>query len=318
MFWVVIILAVFFAVNMGVASFAASFATAYGGKVLSQKSAGFLFVGFVILGSVVLGKNVAITLGQEIVPPLFIGKKALIVIFVSAGSSMFISNLMKIPQSTSLVTVAAIAGVGAYYRKVNLPVIAGLIPFWILLPLISYFITRYITGLIYPPRKGNFWVYERFIHHREKLKKFVIITGCYSAFSVGANNVANVAGPLIGLEGFSVFFALVIFAGIYGMGAFTFDGPLKTAGKHIVPLGLMTASIISCVSGTLMIFASLFGVPQSFVMLQMGAIFAVASLKHGTELTFNDAWTKKTLYTWTINPVLTFVISWGLCFLIIR
>ena len=319
MIFLIILLAIFFAVNMGGASFAASFAAPYGGKLIKGQKAGILFLLFVILGSVLLGKNVSMTLGRELMPTDLISPKAIIIIFFSAGLSMFVSNMMKIPQSTSLVTVAAIAGVGAYYGKLELKTLYYLIPFWILLPVLSYFITHVMAGYIYPPRKTNFWIYERFINHQDKLKGFVIVMSCYNAFAVGTNNVANVVGPLISSSGvFILRDLLIFFALIYGTGAFVFTEPIKTAGNKIVPLGLLTASIISLVSGTLMIFASAFGVPQSFVMLKMGAIFAVSSLKDGRGSTFNKPLIKRTLYTWTINPIITFFVSFGLSWILLK
>ena len=79
-----------------------------------------------------------------------ISAKAVAVIFFSAGLSMFVSNMMKIPQSTSLVAVAAIAGVGVYYGQLNIRTLYYLIPFWILLPILSFFLTHWITGFVYP------------------------------------------------------------------------------------------------------------------------------------------------------------------------
>jgi len=318
MYFLIVILAVFFALNMGGASFGSCFAAAFGGKVLSQWKAGLLFLTFVIIGSVLFGEHVSVTLGNKIIPASEMTHKALIVIFLSAGMSMFISNLMKIPQSTSLVTVAAIAGVGFYSHHLNVATITYLLPFWIILPIASFLLTHYITGFVYPPRKRNFWIYEQLINQRAKLRKFVIIAGCYSAFSVGTNNVANVVGPLSGLGNFALFHGLLICAFFYGLGAFIFTGPLKTASDEIVPLGLLTASIISLVSGTLMLIASLGGIPQSFVMLQMGAIFAVSSIKHGNEETFASPIAKKTLYAWTINPVITFCVAFILSSFIVK
>jgi len=224
----IIILAIFFALNMGGASFAASFAAPYGGKLIRSSRAGLLFVVFVILGSVLMGKNVSLTLSQELMPQELISSKAIVVIFLSAGLSMFISNLMKIPQSTSLVTVASIAGVGIYYGQLDLKTLNYLIPFWVLLPVFSYFLTHLIAGSIYPPRKKNFWIYERFINHQNKLKMFVVIMSCYGAFAVGTNNVANVVGPLMGsMKTLTLSNLLIIFAIIYGAGAFVFTEPIK-------------------------------------------------------------------------------------------
>jgi len=317
MIFLISLLSIFFALNMGGASLSASFSAAYGGKFLTRVQSSFLFVLFVILGSVLLGQNVSDTLSKDIIPVSLLTQKGIIVIFLSAGISMFVSNLMHIPQSTSLVTVAAIAGVGGYVGELNISTILRFIPFWVLLPILSYVITYYVAGYIYPPRRINFWIYQKLINQQQKLKTFVIICSCYNAFSVGTNNVANVVGPFVGSGSLSMMTALLLFGFIYGLGGFAFTGPIRTAGDKIVPLGLITASIISLVSGTLMIMASVYGMPQSFVMLQMGALFAVSSLKKGTLATFENPLTRNTLYTWTINPVITYFLSFGLSWLII-
>lgn len=320
MVFVIFLLAVFFATNMGGASFAASFSAPYGGKVVGHRHAAFLFISFVLFGAVVFGQNVAVTLGNNIVPAADMTGPAIVVVFLSAGLSMFVANRANIPQSTSLVTVAAIAGVGCFIGDVNTGEILRFIPFWILLPLLSYLMTYILVGRIYPPRSSNFWVYQKFVNQKSRLKVFVLVASCYNAFSVGTNNVANVVGPLMGYtedDGTSTVLMTVL-ALIYGTGAIIFTGPIKTAGNKIVPLGLMTASIISFISGTLMIIASWWGVPQSFVMLQMGALFAVSSLKHGTEYTLKNPLIQRTFYTWTINPIITFFVSYGLSFLIVR
>lgn len=311
-------LAVFFALNMGGASFAASFSAPYGGKILSRPQAAALFVFFVMLGAVVFGQNVSHTLGESIVPAELLDSRSAIVIFLSAGLSMFIANITKIPQSTSVVTVAVIAGVGMYHQHLTVKTILWFIPFWLLLPIVSYGITHLIAGYVYPPRRENFWVYQKFVNQRSKLRKFVILASCYNAFSVGTNNVANVVGPLMGPGHMGLLNLLLIFSVVYGLGAFVFSGPISTAGQKIVPLGLLTASIISFVSGSLMLMASWLGVPQSFVMLQMGALFAVSSVKHGSDYTFENPLIRRTFYTWTVNPAITLLISYGLSWLIIR
>lgn len=315
---IMLALAVFFALNMGGASFAASFSAPYGGRILSRFQAAVLFAVFVMLGAVTFGENVSHTLGENIVPLDLLDSRAVTVIFLSAGLSMFIANMTKIPQSTSIVTVAVIAGVGLYHQQVSLRTILWFIPFWLLLPAASYAITHVIAGYIYPPRRTNFWIYQKFVNQRRKLKRFVVIASCYNAFSVGTNNVANVVGPLLGPGHVGLLWLLLVFSLVYGAGAFVFSGPINTAGQKIVPLGLLTASVISLVSGTLMLIASWLGIPQSFVMLQMGALFAVSSVKHGSEYTYENPLIRRTFYTWTVNPLITLIISYGLAWLIIR
>ena len=311
-------LAVFFALNMGGASFAASFSAPYGGKILNRFQSASLFTVFVILGAVMFGQNVSHTLGESIIPAELLRSRSVTVIFLSAGLSMFIANMTNIPQSTSVVTVAVIAGVGLYHQQVTMRTIMWLIPFWLLLPAVSYAITHVIAGYIYPPRRTNFWIYQKFVNQRSKLRRFVIIASCYNAFCVGTNNVANVVGPLSGPGHVGLVGLLLAFSLVYGAGAFVFSVTIKTKKKKIVPLGLLTASIISLVSGTLMLMASWLGIPQSFVMLQMGALFAVSSIKHGSDYTFENPLIRRTFYTWTVNPLITLLISYGLSWLIIR
>jgi phosphate/sulfate permease len=318
MMYLIFLLAIFFTVNMGSSTFAASFAAAYGSKVVSWKKAVVLFLIFVTLGAVVFGQKVSVTLGNKIIPAEYVSPRVLIIIFLAAGLSLLVANLMKIPQTTSIVTVATIAGVGTYLNRLNIDTILFMLPFWIILPIVAFGLTYLIGRLIYPPRKGNFWIYERVANQQNKLKNFVIISSCYNAFSIGTNNVANVIGPLKGAGFIDLTLGLFLFGLVYGAGGQVFKHPIQTASNKIVPLGLLSASLISLVCGTLILFASSLGVPQSFVMLKMAAIFAIGSLKHGKTETFNEPITKQTFITWTINPVITFFVSYGLCFLILR
>jgi sulfate permease len=311
------VLASFFALNMGGSGLGAAFAPAYGAKMLSRFKAGILFIVCVMLGAMINGAHVTATLGRGIIPSEFISEKALIVIFLSAGLGMFSANVLRIPQSTSHVTVAAIAGVGIHLGTVNTSRILYMVPFWVLLPVVSFVMAYALAGYSYPPRRINFWLYEKLLNKQESLRKLVIIASCYSSFAIGTNNVANVIGPISGYTSFDLTSGLVAGGAVLGLGGFIFSGPLKTSGEKIVPLGYLTASIVSLVSGTLLIIASRLGIPQSFVMLQLTALFAIASVKHGKTETFADRTTKLMFLTWMINPLIIVVVSWGLSTLII-
>lgn len=301
---------------MGGSNFAASFAAAHGGKILSKRRAQILFCFFVFLGAVLVGQPVAETLGNRIIPHEFIGFNIVLIILISATLSLFIATKLGVPQSTSLVTVGALLGVGLYFRNVYTKTFLYLIPFWLFLPAIGYLLTYFLGKLIYPPRKSNFWIYEKLVNHKERLKFFVIIASCYNAFSVGTNNVANAVGPLAGAGILPKTLGLALVAPIFGLGSLVFHEPLKTTSHKIVPLGLLTATIICIVTGTLMITASILGVPQSFVMIKVACIFAIGGLKNGHKLTFNNPITKKTYLTWIITPIIAIIVSYLLTTLI--
>ena len=166
------LLAVLFALNMGGGNFAASFAAAHGGRILSKKKAQLLFIIFVFLGAILIGRPVAETLSNKIIPRQFLQIDTVLIILISATICLFIANLLHVPQSTSLVTVGSILGVGLYYRSVYIKTFLYLIPFWVLLPLMAYFLTYFLGRLVYPSRKSNVWVYEKLVNHRKSLPSF--------------------------------------------------------------------------------------------------------------------------------------------------
>ena len=109
---ILIIISIFFALNMGASGIAPSFAAAFGAKLITEKRAVVLFAIFVILGAIILGRNVAVTLGDKLLAKEFISLPVALIILSAASLSLFIANILKIPQSTSQVTVGAIIGAG--------------------------------------------------------------------------------------------------------------------------------------------------------------------------------------------------------------
>lgn len=308
----IFIIAGFFALNMGAPSFAGSFSTAVGSEAASRRVSQALFFLFALVGALLLGKAVAATLGKGIIPSSLLDRKAVLIILTAGTLSLFTANMMHIPQSTSMSTIAAICGVGVHYQQVNWGKIHFLIIAWVIATAVCYFSIYGVTRYVYPPRKINFWIYERIVHHKERLKYFVILTSCYKGFAQGTNNVANAVGPLAAAGLIGTMPGLWIMGAFFGLGAVAFTGPLKTSSEKIVPLGLLTATIINLVSGTITIIASKLGIPFPTVIAYTVAIFAIGSIKDGVGSTIGNPVTKKTFFTWCINPILTFIVSYVL------
>ena len=105
--------ALFLAVNMGVSGFAVSFAPSYGSRVLSKAKAALLYAFCVFAGSVLIGPRVVQTLAEKI-SLQEINIVSGFLVLLAAAFAMFLSNLLKIPQSTSFVTVASFTGAGLF------------------------------------------------------------------------------------------------------------------------------------------------------------------------------------------------------------
>ena len=256
-----------------------------------------------------MGGAVSKTLGSGIIPKHYITTEAVLIILAAATLSLFVANMMHIPQSTSLSTLAAICGVGWHYREVALGKIQYMAVCWVIATIVSYVLIYWLARYVYPPRRINFWIYERIVHHKERLKILVILTSCYKAFAQGTNNVANAVGPLAAAGLIGTTEGLLLMGIFFGLGAFVFTGPLKTSSEKIIPLGLLTATVINLVSGTITIIASKLGLPLPTVIVYTVAIFAIGSIKDGVRLTAESPLTKKTFFTWCINPLITLIIS---------
>jgi phosphate/sulfate permease len=308
---------VFFAMNMGASGIAPSFAAVYGGKLIKRKQALVFFSIFVIIGAVLLGRNVSLTLGKGLLPGEVLGPNTALIIIAAAALSLFLANLLKVPQSTSQVTVGSIVGAGLYFRQIKLnTLLLKILPAWVLLPAASFLFTFLLYRKVYPPKHNNLHIYEKLFAHEQKLKASALAVSCYVAFAIGSNNVANAVGPLFGAGVIGLLPGLLLISPLFGAGAFTLGrGPLETAGKEIVPLGVFSSTLVSFITATLLIAASLMGIPQSLVQLNILSLFAISCLKNGHKSTIGLHITKKTLVIWMVTPLLAMGISYLLFFL---
>lgn len=306
------LLTIFFALNMGASGIAPSFASTYGGRLIKKKKALVLFSFFVILGAVTLGRGVTVTLGKNLFPQEFINFDVVLVILSAATLGLFLANILKIPQSTSQVTVGAIVGAGLYFRHLNLKIIFWkILPLWVILPLFSFVLTWLIYRKIYPPEDDNLHIYQKLFANEKKLRFLALAASCYVAFAIGTNNVGNAVGPLSGAGLLGVNLGLILVSPFFGLGALVLGkGTLETAGKEIVPLGLFSSTLVSFVTATLLIFASILGIPQSLVQLNIFSIFAIGCLKDGHKFTLDRQLTKKTFLIWLVTPLISIILSY--------
>lgn len=310
LYFLLIITVIFFAMNMGASGIAPSFSAVYGAGLISRLKATILFAFFVILGALCFGDRVAKTLSSGFfAKDLFTFQVALIII-VSASLSLFLANLLKVPQSTSWVTVFATLAVALHFKTLNLLTVFRMVGLWLALPVIGFALTYFTFHSIYPPRQSNFWFYEKVHSWHKQIRFIALATSCYVAFSIGANNVANAVGPLAGANLISPFLGLLLISPLFGLGGFLIkDRTMKTIGQEIVPLGLITSSLVSFVTANLLIFASFLGFPQSLVQLNALSIIAVGTIKHEHVLAINNSAVKKVFWMWFLAPLISFVIA---------
>ena len=308
---VALILAAFFAMNMGGSGMSPAFAAPYGAGVISRKKAAFLFGLFVLLGAYIAGDKVVNTISKGIVSEGFIDIKVTLVILLSAAVSLFIANMLRVAVSTSSVTVFSLISVGLYFKQLYIPMLLRIFSFWLALPFIAYIFTYLSSKLILPLEKKP-WINK----HQSCLKIFVLLIGCYVAFSVGSNNVANAVGPLVGSEIVSNKLGFLLIAPFFGFGGLFFRRVLDTVGKEITGLGILGAAINGIAIGTLLLLSSAFGMPEPMVMLDATSIMGIGSANSGHRFIATHQVVRKIFTLWVISPLISLVVTYLLLVLI--
>lgn len=312
MFILVLVIVVIFAMSMGASNLAPSFAALFGAGLIKHKQAVGLFTIFVLAGAVLAGHKVVNTLGREIVPAQYMSLEVVIVILIAAVAGLIIANILRVPESTSWTTVFAISGVGFGLQQVKTATLLRIAPFWLVLPVLGFVLTYFIYKIIYPPRFSNLWLYQALFNNEKKMRILAIISCCYIAFSAGTNNVANAVGPLSGAGLIDPLLGLGLVGLLFGLGGLLFGQRImKTLGTDIVPLGLISSSVIGIVTASLLLFASLMGIPQSLVQLSALSVMAVGVVKHERHI-LKEAASRRIFLTWLITPILSFALGYGL------
>lgn len=323
-----LLVAMFLGLNMGGSGTAPSFATAYGSGIIRRSLIPGLFGIFVLVGALTAGKNTAITLGKEILPAVSLDYTLTTIILFSVALSLLFANIIGVPQSTAQTTVVALVAPAHYVGQLNThKLFYEILPTWLVMPFISfgimYFITRVISRKFDLKNPGYFKTDKR----QKIFSWVVIITSCYVAFSIGSNNVANAAGPITSMitnelhiiptsQNFVLIMILctLIIAPVFGIGSSIFGHKLMVkTGTAIIEIGKVEASIVSFITASLLLTASLTrGIPTSLVQLNTFAILALSVSKVGWKETFSKKIVKQFWMIWLISPLIAFVLSYFL------
>ncbi len=318
------LIAMFLALNMGGSGTGPAFSAAYGSNIIRKTLIPGLFGIMVFLGAVIAGKGTATTVGKGLLSPEMMSFTVVSIILFSVSISLLIANLFGIPQSTSQATILAVTAPAIYFNAFNSEMLFyEIIPVWFVLPVISFVICFLIGKYIYKPLRRKGYTISKKINESYVLKGLILLMSLYVAFSIGANNVANAAGPIasmtinelnIDLDSNFVLIMILstlIIAPSFGIGSSIFGHKVvKNTGKEIVLFGKIEAVIIAFVSASLLLFASLTkGIPTSLVQLNVGAIIGIGVAKLGFKNIFKKTSVNKFFAMWIIAPIISFSLS---------
>ncbi|WP_152655426.1 inorganic phosphate transporter [Oceanobacillus sp. CFH 90083] len=311
---VAFIIALFFAMNIGASGTAASMGPAYGSGAITKKRMAMLLVSIFALLGALSGGEVVRTIGKGIIPEGVLDVEIVIIVLASACLTLFIANLLGIPLSTSEVVVGAIVGAGIAYQALLFDQLLIIVAFWMITPF-----TAFLIGLVLG--KWIRYAENRWTEltapgkWRRPLAFLLVAAGCMEAYAAGMNNVANAVGPLVGVGLLDVTTAVLLGGIFVSLGAVLLGGRvLETNGKKITQLSLLQGSAVSLTGGSLVITASIFGLPVPLTQITTSAIVGIGTADKGFQM-WQQRIVKQIIKVWIVSPVTSLILSYGLILL---
>ncbi len=325
------LIGIFLAINMGGSGTAPSFSAAYGANIIRKSLIPGFFGIMVFIGALIAGKATAETVGRDLLPADMMSYSLVSIILFSVSISLLLANLIGIPQSTSQATILAASGPACYFRALNEhKLFLEIIPAWFILPITSFILCYLIGKYAYIPiRKKGYFTFTGISRH-PVIKFLVVVMSAYVAFAIGANNVANASGPIASMtinelhihdeaDNFILvmIIATLIVAPSFGIGSSFFGRKLlKRTGKGIFLFGPVEAIIISFITASLLLLASVIkGIPSSLVQVNTACIIGIGSARLGFRNILKKTSVNQFFIIWLIAPVLAFLLSIFLTYL---
>lgn len=295
--------AVYLGWSLGANDAANIFGTAVTSKMLRFMTAAVLASIFVFVGAVVEGRAGIETLSNLAVSNL---ESAAISSF-AAAATVTIMTLLRLPVSTSQAVVGSIIGVGIMMGSATFEGLGKIVACWVGTPvgacIISIMLYVLLAGILnrFRPSLITF----DFI-----MRAALIVTGCYGAYALGANNVANVTGAFAGPDMLTPFQACLVGSLAIALGVLTYSKKVMyTVGRDLVRLDAYTAFIsILSAAVTVHVYA-IIGVPVSTSQAIVGAVLGIGILKGTRTIQAKTLW--KILFGWIGTPAISAGVAFG-------
>jgi len=308
-----IIASIFVGFNIGGSSTGIAWGPPVGAGILKKTTAAALMTFFVFLGGWTVGQNVMDTLSGDIITvDLTLTAGVAVLFFIGFG--ILIANIFGVPVPTSMTTVGAIAGLGLATGTLNYETIAEIITWWVVTPVIGFWIGGIVGRYIYPAVNRRVQIKKSdgpllTVDRTETIPKprfgpnttwqelastaTVLVIGCYMAFSAGASNVPNAAAPLVGEGGLEPNIAIVLATLAIGAGGFTIARrTMDSVGGELSDIPLLAALFVMVTASTITTFLSWIGIPISLVMATVMTIVGIGWGRATRPITFREAVTR--------------------------
>ncbi len=323
--------------SLGANDAANVFGTAVGSRMIRFTTAAIICGIFVILGAYVSGTGAAQTLGKLGAVNAIGGS---FMAALAAGLTVYWMTKLGLPVSTSQAIIGSIIGWNLFSDSyTDISSLLKILSTWIICPLLSAVIAAFLFSVakVFVRKMGigliRFDGYTRLA---------LILAGAFGAYSLGANNIANVMGVFVPVapfpdmlfgQGFSISSAQQLFlvGGLaIAVGVFTYSKRvMMTVGSELMRLTPLAAWVaVMSHSIVLFLFASerleqllakmslptIPLVPVSSSQAVVGAVIGIGMLQGGREIQWARVYS--IVKGWVITPLISCLLCFvGLYFL---
>ena len=289
--------------NIGANDTANCIGTSVGCGLISFKQAALLVMVFSLLGALLQGEHVMKTIGKGIVRQ-DLSHLAVIVALICSGFFVTLATFFRIPTSTSQAVVGGVTGIGlALKADINYAKLIIIAESWLVCPLLVMmlaFVLNYLLTLVLKRLRISALILQAM------LGWLAILSACYVAYAMGANNAGNAVGPIANLEIFHPHILLGIGGLAIAIGAVTYGKKVAdTVGKGITPLDVQGAFAAQFSSAFGMHMFSMLGIPVSTSSAIVGAVVGVGLVKGARSISRRTVLT--ILIGWILTPALAAV-----------
>jgi PiT family inorganic phosphate transporter len=323
---IVLILAGFYVGwNIGANDAANCIGTTVGARIISYRKAVALMAIFVVVGGVTQGHHVMKTVGKGIVisdsasyeayhdeapgesftnyfPDDRLPDRAILVALLSAGLFVTLATFSSIPVSTSQAIVGGVAGTGigivglqASYFKLG--VLLKIFGSWVISPVLTM-----LMAMLFYLALGRLMKNRSVMVWSRVMAVAVVVSAAYVSYSLGANDVGNAIGPLLGRYPDQGPWLALLGGVAMAVGAISFGSRVTdTVGKQITPLdysGALSAQLAAAIG---VHFFSMAGIPVSTSQAIVGGIIGVGLTKGARAVSRRRI---GTIFTgWVVTPL---------------
>lgn len=319
--------------SLGANDAANIFGTAVTTRMVRFNTAALIMAVMVTLGAVISGAGPTATLGA--LGTIDLLEEAFLVSLTAAGTVMLMTS-RGLPVSTSQSIVGAIVGWNLHAEQaVNWELLTKIAGTWFFAPVLGAIFAALFYGIMREFQKRS----SIHILQMDRLLRMALVTaGAFGAYSLGANNMANVMGIFVhnpvlrGLNLGSVGFLsiqqwLFLLGGLaVSVGVFTYSHRvMKTIGSGIYQLTPPAALIVVLASATvLFLFASqglkdllttaglpsLPLVPVSQSQTVVGAVIGIGLVRGGRNINLRIL--ASIAVGWILTPLLSMILAFFL------